>query len=165
MRHGLSETRLYKIYSGMKQRCCNKKAFNYLRYGGRGIYICDEWLGENGFENFYKWAMENEYSDNLTIDRIDVDKGYSPENCQWLTLSENCSRKRLGHHVRSGIEPVSRNVIIGRARNKSENNDYINYKISLPAEMIKELGVTQEDKGVLVDFVDGKIVIEKAVRE
>ena len=77
-KHGFSNTKLLYIYSNMKQRCYNKKNSGYKNYGGRGIKVCDEWL--NSFENFYHWAIENGYEENLTIDRIDNDGNYEPIN-------------------------------------------------------------------------------------
>ena len=84
--HGLSQSRIYKVYSGMKKRCYDKNHKLYNRYGGRGITVCDEWAKD--FMNFYNWSMVNGYQDNLTIDRIDNDKGYSPDNCRWVTMLE-----------------------------------------------------------------------------
>lgn len=96
MEHGLSKTRLYSIYSGMKQRCYNSNNQHYQWYGGKGITICDEWLGDNGLQNFFEWSFCHGYNDNLTIDRIDNSKGYSPNNCQWITASENSKRANPG---------------------------------------------------------------------
>ncbi|WP_024346610.1 hypothetical protein [Lacrimispora indolis] len=95
MKHGLSKTRLYGIYSGMKQRCYNPANPHYSWYGAKGITICDEWLGDNGLQNFFDWALNNGYNENLTIDRIESDKEYSPENCQWITSSLNSSRAHI----------------------------------------------------------------------
>ena len=92
MEHGLSKTRLYNIYSGMKQRCYNPNSQAYPLYGGKGITICDEWLGDNGLQNFFDWSLSHGYNENLTIDRIDSGKGYSPDNCQWITASANSKR-------------------------------------------------------------------------
>jgi len=96
IKHGKYGTRLYTIWSKMKARCLNINNHVYKYYGGRGISICKEWL-EN-FIAFYNWSMVNGYADNLTIDRIDNNKGYSPENCRWTTQkiqSRNTRQNKL----------------------------------------------------------------------
>lgn len=92
--HNLSNTKLYKTLVSIKGRCKNPNHPNYKRYGGRGITLCEEWDGEKGFENFYNWAMQNGYRDGLTIDRTDNNKGYSPNNCRWVTNKQNSNNTR-----------------------------------------------------------------------
>lgn len=89
--HGLRKHRLYSIWANMKSRCYNPNATHYKRYGGRGISICDEWI--NDFKTFYDWAVENGYSDDLSIDRIDVNGNYEPSNCRWVTDKEQSINK------------------------------------------------------------------------
>ena len=92
--HGKSKTRLYNIWDNMKARCYRKYSDKYKWYGERGIKMCDEWLGENGFISFQDWSLSNGYQDNLTIDRIDVNGNYEPNNCRWITQKEQCLNKR-----------------------------------------------------------------------
>lgn len=90
--------RLYEIYHGMKKRCYKTTCDRYSDYGGRNITVCDEWL-EGGVDAFIDWALANGYRDDLTIDRIDNEKGYSPENCRWATYSEQARNTRRTRYV------------------------------------------------------------------
>lgn len=95
--HGMTGTRIHDEWRSMKRRCYNKRQADYHSYGGRGITICDEWL--NDFQAFYDWAMANGYADNLTIDRKDVNKGYSPDNCRWVTQKVQQNNRRNNHLI------------------------------------------------------------------
>lgn len=80
----------------MLQRCENPKNKRYQAYGGRGITVCKEW---HNTENFIQWALRNGYSDDLSIDRIDNDKGYCPSNCQWTTNKTQANNRRVCHYI------------------------------------------------------------------
>lgn len=88
--HGMSYTKTYKSWRSLKLRCLNTKAYNYHIYGGRGITVCDRWL--NSFENFL--LDMGERPNGTQIDRIDSNKGYSPDNCRWVTPKQNARNKR-----------------------------------------------------------------------
>lgn len=90
--HGMSNTRLYRIWCDMHNRCYQKSYHAYQHYGGRGIVISDPWLRD--FQPFYDWAMANGYRDDLSIDRIDPNGNYSPDNCRWVTMAEQNKNKR-----------------------------------------------------------------------
>ena len=92
LKHGLRNTRLYRIWANIKTRCYNENDPHFERWGKRGIKMCDEW--RNDFEVFYDWSMSHGYSDELTIDRIDNDGNYEPQNCRWTTIKEQNKNKR-----------------------------------------------------------------------
>lgn len=92
MKHNLWQSKLYTRWHQIKNRCYNKNYNRYKNYGGRGIVICDEW--KNDFKAFYDWAMNNGYKENLTIDRIDINGNYEPNNCRWITNYEQQHNKR-----------------------------------------------------------------------
>lgn len=91
-KHGGCRERLYVIWCDMKSRCNNPNNVSYKYYGGKGISICKEW--EEDYSVFRDWAYNNGYNDELTIDRIDSDNDYYPENCQWLPFKENVEKDK-----------------------------------------------------------------------
>lgn len=103
-KNGFANTRLQYAYLNMKNRCLRKNHHEYSYYGARGITICDEWLGCKGFENFCVWAISNGYRDDLSIDRIDNDKGYSPDNCRWVDRFVQANNKRNNRYVKINSE-------------------------------------------------------------
>lgn len=95
--HHSSKTHLYEIWHGMRQRCNNPESKDAANYYNRNIRVCDEW--NNNFESFQQWALANGYSDDLTIDRIDVNGNYSPDNCRWATPSQQARNTRFNHFL------------------------------------------------------------------
>jgi hypothetical protein len=111
--HGMSRTRLYQIWSDMKNRCYCEQNAGFEYYGGRGIKVCDEW--RESFETFRDWALASGYSDDLELDRRDADVGYEPGNCRWATRVQQMrnTRKRKDAQT-SRYKGVSRHSQNGR---------------------------------------------------
>ena len=89
--------RLYNIWENMKRRCNNLDDSGYRNYGARGIKVCNEW--NKSYDAFYNWSILNGYSEELTLDRINNDLGYSPDNCRWATIQEQSNNTRVNHRV------------------------------------------------------------------
>lgn len=105
--HGQTKSRLYGIWEGMKTRCLKSTHHSFPNYGGRGIKVCREW--ENSYTAFRDWSLANGYSDDLSIDRIDVNGDYCPENCRWVSASIQAANKRITSRNTSGVVGVSFN--------------------------------------------------------
>ena len=105
--HGMAKTQIHNIWLGMMSRCYAEYNTRYKIYGEKGITVCDEWRGKEGFINFYTWSINNGYREEkasngrnvLTIDRIDNDKGYSPDNCRWVTNLQQANNKSTNKKI------------------------------------------------------------------
>lgn len=116
--------RLYNIWLGIKDRCFNQNNKNYFRYGGRGIGMCSEWV--NDYEVFRNWALNNGYKKGLTIDRVDVNDGYNPNNCRWANWYTQANNRRNSHYL----------TFEGETRTISEWARVLNVKESLIRQRI-----------------------------
>lgn len=100
IKNNIKGKKIYNVFKSMRARCYNKHCENYKHYGERGITICDEWLDkESGFINFYNWAINNGYQEGLSIDRIDVNGNYEPNNCRWATIEEQNNNKTNNRYI------------------------------------------------------------------
>ena len=144
--HGMTGSRIHNEYKSMMNRCYCKSGHGWKNYGGRCITVCDEWRGH--FIVFYEWAMNNGYADNLSLDRIDVNGNYSPQNCRWATAKQQSNNKRTNRMVESGgivhtvtewseILGINKSTIRGRL-----DRGWSNDEILLP---VFEKGKTREN--------------------
>lgn len=131
VKHNLSNSKLYSVYHNIKDRCYNPNCHAYKDYGKRNIKLCTEWLDSSeGFHNFYNWSMQSGYKEGLTIDRIDVNNDYKPDNCRWITLSENVTlanklnaRRRADKGDYYGISPTKEYFEFENANAFGREND------------------------------------------
>lgn len=137
-KHGLSKDipRLYRIWKGIKARCYIKSASGYKDYGGRGIYLCEEWFD---YKIFYQWSLRNGYNKDLTLERINVNSNYSPNNCKWISKAEQANNKR--NNVKTEINNeeltltqisnkynISYNVVLNRYHKGVRGGDLVSPK-------------------------------------
>lgn len=94
--HNLTHSPVYNVHHGMLNRCYNKDNKSYKNYGGRGIYVCEEW---HDLSNFHEWSIQSNYSEGLTIERIDNNGNYCPENCTWIPKEEQSKNRRNNHYL------------------------------------------------------------------
>lgn len=104
IKHNLRDTRLYSIWSSMKNRCNSKNNTKYSYYGGSGITVCKEW--SKSFTDFYEWAINNGYSDDLTLDRINPNGNYEPSNCRWANKTIQALNTKLDKRSTTGYTGV-----------------------------------------------------------
>ena len=141
-RHGLSKHPLYEVWSSIKKRCYNKNAKCYHRYGGRGIFMCEEW--KNDFKMFYDWAINNGYQTGLEIERKNNNKGYWPRNCKWITHYEQMSNTNQNRFITYNnktqtVMQWSRETGIGESTIRQRLDDYkwsIEKTLTTPARNI-----------------------------
>lgn len=95
--HGKTGTKLYRVWSSIKDRCFRESSRQYCDYGGRGITMCNEWTKD--FQAFYEWALSNGYKEGLTIERIDVNGNYCPDNCTWIPKEQQSRNRRNCHYI------------------------------------------------------------------
>lgn len=123
-KHGLSNHPLHQIWRDIKMRCDNPNMENYKHYGGRGIKMCDEW---KDFQAFYDWSMKNGYEKGLSIDRIDTNGNYSPENCRWASMKVQQNNRRNNKIL----------TINGETKTMSEWADFYSMKYTVVKSRIK----------------------------
>lgn len=137
--HGRTREPLHVLWVGMRSRCNNENHTSYEDYGKRGITVCDEW---SDYENFRKWALQNGYKKGLEIDRIDNDKGYSPENCRWVTRKANMRNTR--HNVK-----VNGNYLTDFFKGVSERHNLSRTAVVSRYYRLKEKGIEPTEENII----------------
>lgn len=153
MKKGLSKTRIYSIFSGMKTRCYNKNCKRYKYYGAKGVKICEEWL--NDIQSFIDWSMSNGYNDMLTIDRIDSDGDYCPENCRWISKAENTKYAHSKLELRSVAMAIGAAIVIERS-SRSKVATKIGITESIFDKKVESDSFTNEELAQISEFLDFK---------
>lgn len=135
--HGYSKEELYIRWSGIKSRCYNKNNSKYEYYGGRGIYMCDEW--KNDYLKFREWSLKNGYEKELKLDRIDNNKEYSPSNCRWITHSENMRNTRVNKN----------SIVTDDLKLIAEKNNLTYSNVRSRYYRLKEKGINPTEENIL----------------
>lgn len=156
IKHGMNRTKIYGVYANIKYRCYNPNHHEFHNYGGKGVSMCDEWLGENGFINFYKWALDNGYEEGLTIDRLDSNGNYEPSNCQWITRSKNTIKSNKICQHRKANKGTYYGFDINDAYYEFDNAAQFAKEHELNPSMIRRIanGNGKEHKGWRFGFVN-----------
>lgn len=137
-KHGDSFSRLYGIWVDMRARCHNSNLKNYKNYGGRGIKVCKEW--DESYTAFKEWALKNNYKDDLTIDRIDVNGNYEPDNCRWTTMLVQSRNKRANTKnlsKTSGVTLIKGTTWVVRIKSRGVQYNIGSFKMSELKEAIE----------------------------
>ena len=132
-KHGMAKTELYRKWASIKQRCLDESRADYERYGGAGIAVCDEW--KNSFVSFMNWSLNNGYKEGLSIDRIDNNKEYCPENCRWIKLEEQSANRRSNIYI----------TYNGETKTLTDWCKYFNVDYSRTKAKIKKYGFSFEE--------------------
>lgn len=124
-RHGLGKPATYSHWYNMKTRCFNKNNPKYKDYGGRGITVCEDWIS---FVNFHNWAITHGFEEGLTLERIDVNGNYCPENCTWITMAQQAKNRRVNKMITyNGITDTVRGWTIRLGFKKETLRNRLNY--------------------------------------
>jgi DNA-binding transcriptional regulator YiaG len=142
----------------MKSRCYNPNDQHYKWYGGKGVTICDEWLSENGVQSFIEWALNNGYEENLSIDRIDSNKPYEPQNCRWITQALNSS---LAHRTENTVYTDFRELREQTGLSQQKFGDY--FKIPRRTIQNWEIGVSECNQ-YIIDLMAYKLKNEGIIK-
>lgn len=142
---GETGTRLYKIWCTMKQRTKNPHTVNYSLYGGKGINVCEAW---SEYEQFRSWSLENGYNDSLTLDRIDGDKGYTPENCRWVSMKVQQNNRCNNHLLTFNGETLTLSLWAERIgmKPKTLSRRIVDKKWSIERALTTPLDVSKRNK-------------------
>lgn len=98
-KHNMRNSPLYDVWCGLRSRCERESNSSYKYYGAKGIKVCDDWKGANGFQKFYEWSLNNGYGIGLTIDRINVNGDYEPKNCRWVSMKTQSNNRTNNRYI------------------------------------------------------------------